>query len=401
MRLPLLVVPTVLLVACGGTEPTQPVSIELVSGSGQTGIRGAELDDPIVVRVLGDGNQPFQGAIVSFTQSGFVLGFDTTDAAGLTQFAWTLTANTGSVTLSAEVAGLPPVLIPATALDPCLIDNPYVYGNAGTGELSSIDCLDGAQFFIDYHGFVFPGGAGEFLLSSGVMDTWIQLEDEDGELVAYNDDIDPGVITNSRVKAFLVDGVDYRFGATTFGSFETGAYTFSSAPATPDVTGCEEAWVVRGVTLNQTIAAGDCTAGAGQADVYSFVLPPNQSATIRMTSTAVDAFLHLESRFDGLLLEDDNSGGGTDARIVMPGDPSIGRIVDIWAGTAAAGQSGAYTFTVVNGTSGVSGVTAPSFPGTRDVRRLRERRWLSLLRPRPGDAPQKRGGFRVSGGPGW
>lgn len=394
MRLPLLVVPTLLLVACGGTEPSQPISIELVSGSGQTGVRGTALADPIVVRVLGNGNQPFQGAIVSFTQGGFVLGFDTSDAAGLAQLAWTLGLSTGNVTLEAEVAGLPPVVVPATALDPCLIDNPYVYGSPGSGELSAVDCLDGAQFFIDYFGFVFPGGAGEFLASSGVVDTWIQLEDENGILLAYNDDIESGVITNSRLKAFLLDGVDYRFGVTSFGPFETGAYTLSSGPAAADVTGCEEAWVVRGVTLNQSLADGDCIAGAGLADMYSFVLPPNQSATIRMTSTAVDPFLHLESRFDPLILDDDNSGGGTDARIVLNGDPTIGRIVDIRAGTAAAGQVGAYTLTVVNGTSGVSGASAPSFPGTRELRRLRERRWLSLLRPRPGAAPHKHGGFR-------
>mgnify|MGYP000010220223 CR=1 FL=1 len=80
----------------------------LVSGGGQSAAPGAQLPQPIVVRVSDGFANPVAGAIVGFaTSNGAVsAAADTTDAAGLASVSWTLAPTVGAQSLSVTAPGL-------------------------------------------------------------------------------------------------------------------------------------------------------------------------------------------------------------------------------------------------------------------------------------------------------
>lgn len=78
--------------------------------------------------------------------------------------------------------------------------------------------------------------------------------------------------------------------------------------------------IVSGRTVNGTIAATDCSFGDDTyLDVFKFTLAVSTSVDVLLRSTAFDAYLFIYSLDEnGALVkraEDDNSGGGTDARL--------------------------------------------------------------------------------------
>src|SRR5262245_34557201 len=57
---------------CGddGVEPSAPTTIEMVAGSGQSGVVGQQLAQPLVVRVLDQSGNPVAGVVVTWTAQG-------------------------------------------------------------------------------------------------------------------------------------------------------------------------------------------------------------------------------------------------------------------------------------------------------------------------------------------
>lgn len=363
-----------MLAACGGgTDAPGPATIEIVSGDGQQAPRGTVLAQPVVVRVLGGDNQPFAGAVVAFTSLTDV-GFsvrDTTDAAGLAQASWVLGSSIGGQSLRAEVTGVAPLTISAVSVDPCLYNYSHTFGTSVTATLQSIDCVEFGAF-IDYYGFTFPANAvsGVFRTTAS-FDAFMQLEDMQGNIIAFNDD--DGVTLNSSIRAFLVPNVQYRAGPTSFLGSEVGPYLMSSALGPADLAACLEAWTVRGVTLTQQVTNNDCldTATGKRSDALLFIMHPGQSATVTLRSTALDAFLTVLIGGQAVTtVTDDNSGGGTDAQIMVPAplQPTL-YLVD--AGSVSGGP-GAYTLTITpTGSAAPPAVAAPAVAGQLRAQRTK------------------------------
>ena len=118
------------LPACGGDGPTPPeqrvpAALEVVSGGGQTGAAGAELADPVRVRVTDARGRPVPGASVTFavTQGGGSVEPSTaaTDADGRAETRWTLGPQAGqaqalgAAVFAAGGAGAPLAQASATA----------------------------------------------------------------------------------------------------------------------------------------------------------------------------------------------------------------------------------------------------------------------------------------------
>jgi uncharacterized protein YjdB len=71
-----------------------------------------------------------------------------------------------------------------------------------------------------------------------------------------------------------------------------------------------------GQTISGALSASDCTLKDGSyADVYKLVVSSSQTVQITMTSSAFDPFLVLYGSDGSVIATDDNSGGGTTARI--------------------------------------------------------------------------------------
>ncbi len=100
-------------------ERTSVLTLEMVSGDGQTGVAGTVLDDPIVVRLVDEEGDGVSGRAVTWvvtTGGGSVSpGTSDTDGNGLASTSWTLGAQSGENELSAVVSGVGVVSFTATA----------------------------------------------------------------------------------------------------------------------------------------------------------------------------------------------------------------------------------------------------------------------------------------------
>jgi hypothetical protein len=92
------------------------------------------------------------------------------------------------------------------------------------------------------------------------------------------------------------------------------------------------------------LALGDCefTGDESYVDVYEITLGAPATIQIDMVSADLDAYLGLFDVSGAFIAEDDNSGGGRNARIVS--QLNAGRY-RIWANTTAGATSGAYSVT--------------------------------------------------------
>ena len=128
--------------------------------------------------------------------------------------------------------------------------------------------------------------------------------------------------------------------------------------AAPWPSNCIQA-IAAGQTINGVLTTSDCSyyftadpAKLYYTDVYAFSGTAGQQIAITMTSSAVDAWLDLYDVNDvtaTAIAVDDDGGGGTNARIPAGGGwftlPAT-RTYYIWANTAVANQTGAYSLTV-------------------------------------------------------
>jgi subtilase family serine protease len=105
------------------------------------------------------------------------------------------------------------------------------------------------------------------------------------------------------------------------------------------------------IQLGQTVAgrlipsapAGHCRSGI-PADRWEFTLAATTTITVEADSTAFDTYLCLLNSTNGAITTDDNSGPGTDARIVYQNLPVGTYYIEVSSSSGAGG--GAYTLTL-------------------------------------------------------
>jgi hypothetical protein len=104
--------------------------------------------------------------------------------------------------------------------------------------------------------------------------------------------------------------------------------------------------IALGATMTGVLGAGDCEVllDGSLADVYELTLAAAATVQVDLTSTELDPYVGVFSATGTLLAQDDNSGGGTSARVTV--SLAAGRY-RIWANSARAGEKGAYGLSVV------------------------------------------------------
>lgn len=324
------------------------------SATTQTAAAGTAVAAPPSVRVNDQTGAPMAGVPVTFavTSGGGVLvgGNATTNANGIaTVTSWTLGAAAGTNTVTATVAGLAPVTFTATATgaaDPCTTAANYTLGTTVNGSLATTDCRLGSGEYLDFYSVNFPSAqAVAFNMSSTAVDAWLELYDANGNPLAFNDDRD-GSTSNAQLNVFAPSG-NYFVAGTSFNANELGAYTLSSASITGNVN-CGEYWVVPGVIINGTVANTDCDFGGYFTDEYLVALRPGQTLTVRLESTAFDAYLQLYNASGNLVAENDDGAGGTNSLLVYtyPASSTGATFFFIDASTYDTGETGSYALTV-------------------------------------------------------
>ncbi len=209
------------------------------------------------------------------------------------------------------------------AVDPCVTATPITVGQTINNSLSAAtDCLLADGTLIDFYSF--NGTAGQPISiseNSNAFDTYLYLLDDAGNVIDENDD--SGVTTDSRVP---IDGGvgtlpytgTYIIGANSFDP-STGAYSITLATDAA----CTMTPLTYNQTVNGTLATSDCPVSFGgepfYTDLYTFNGTAGQQVSIAMNSTVVNPYLVLHTPSGAGSLEDDNSGGGNNARIPTSG----------------------------------------------------------------------------------
>ena len=172
-------------------------------------------------------------------------------------------------------------------------------------------------------------------MNSTVFDTYLRILDGSGNTLAADDDSGGG--TNSLLQRPFVAGT-YRIEATSYNSGIGGAYTLALRAATSQTLP---------ISVGQTLS-GSLTASSGRsvgcsgcfADLYQFSVTSSQTLNIVLTSTAFDAFLRVLDSSGSAVATDDDSGGGSNARINRTFAAGTYRIE---ATSYNSGSTGAYT----------------------------------------------------------
>jgi hypothetical protein len=333
--------------------PAAAASITKTAGDNQSAENGTAVPIPPAVTVRDANGNPVQNATIIFsigTGGGTVSGgTQTTNASGVaTVGSWILGAPIGANTLTAAVTGLPPVTFAANTTPRAACSNrpPYTIGTAINGELSTTDCLLDGGFYIDYFpASVTPAGSYVFSQSSPTFDTFVLFYGPDNFIVGLNDDDPTTAGTNSRMRA-LLPAANYTIGATSFDPRTTGSYTVSSIRETSsNITGCEEIFVARGVTTDQTLQTTDCLFNTFYSDDMVIFLRAGQQVTISMNSAAFDTALELYNTA-GAVVASNGNRDPTTTNSQMVYTATVGDFFLIVPTSFVAGATGAYTLIV-------------------------------------------------------
>jgi hypothetical protein len=126
-----------------------------------------------------------------------------------------------------------------------------------------------------------------------------------------------------------------------------GCRDSGTEPSLQSFQNCSVAAYQLGTTVSGTLTTSDCQLtymglqSGEYVDQYGFTLGSSRGVTVTMSSTQVDSYLIIWNRATGqIVAEDDDSGGGTDARIVttLPAGNYV-----IGATTWDPGETGTYT----------------------------------------------------------
>ena len=231
--------------------------------------------------------------------------------------------------------------------------NPTAISNGQTlnGDLSSGDCTLNDGSFYDAYSFTANANQQVTITMSGNFDTYLILLAPDGTDIAEDDNgAGPSPNTNSRIPAgtglaVLPQTGTYTIYANSSAAGQTGTYSIS---LTISSSNCPTTPITIGGTANGALATTDCRLPADGSflDAYTFSGTQGQQVAATLTSTSFDAFLLLLAPNGAALASDDNSAGGTNARI--PGAtgfftlPTTGTYT-IYANSAQPSQTGNYT----------------------------------------------------------
>ena len=274
----------------------------------------------------------------------------TSNASGVaTAGSWTLGTSSGTNTLVASAAGVPSVTFSAVATAAlCGVRTDHTFGTTSSGTLSTTDCQLPDGSFADFFTTTVPTAGAYLFRESAAFDTYLLLAFPDGTTIAENND-EPENGTNSGIKALLPAG-SYLIVPGSLNPGVTGDYTISTTTTSTNVGNCEFVFAVKGISTDQNIAATDCLyptppAGPIYADVIYIFLRTGESVTLNMTSPGLDSFLELV-RGDGVrVAQNDNKDATTkDAQITYTAVQT--NYYAIYARTAVASQTGAYTLTI-------------------------------------------------------
>jgi len=215
-----------------------------------------------------------------------------------------------------------------------------------------------------YHVWTLSGKKGQRLvidMASSAFDPYLALRDEQGFLLARDDDGGEGLA--ARLHVVLPRSGRYRLVATSINNSARGWYTIAvSEWAAPDAPapGRVSATAL-GETKTGLLEPGDEQAGDGPfQDRWTFEARPGQRVRVEMSSSDLDSYLTILGPDGAVVASNDDVGGGRDAAVSFSA-PAAGRFTALASSYGDQPGFGAYRLTVGQ---------APAAHGTPDVMTL-------------------------------
>jgi hypothetical protein len=344
--------PVVFIVTTVAGPPSQMYTV----GGRQTSYGNEALS--VGIAVVDQFDNPVSGVPITFTPldgSTVSAALVNTSGFGVASTRWNVPATPGDVHLTGAAPSLAPLTFVATILPPappCASSGTLTLdGTPIAGTLDTPDCVNGISgTYFDVYILHLPAQtAFDAFMTSATVDPLLSIYEgstyESGVLAADNDDISPETL-DAGVTVIAGAG-DYVVVADEFEP-QTGNYSLSLSTASSDITGCAEVFVVSNVTLDETLSTNDCDAGSGSfGDDMIVFLREGEQLDVTMTSTAFDAklFLFGEIASNDFFVSDDNSGGGTNARLTFTAP--VTDFFELRPTSALSGKTGAYTLSIV------------------------------------------------------
>ena len=212
-----------------------------------------------------------------------------------------------------------------------------------------------------YKMYAFVGNKGDTVtadLVSDDFDTNLILADASGNFLRKDDD--GGGNCNAHFTYVLPATANYRLYANSSANDELGYYRLTlvkgSRPAATDSTcrgfGRVAGTIQIGQSVSGRLASGDLLLSSDTTFYQRWILPvqQNQTFTVDLISDEFDAYLRLARGHDEKLVDNDDGGGGCNARIVYtaPDDHPLRIIVNT---TGRARATGRFTLRVAEGES--------------------------------------------------
>ncbi|AFG38444.1 hypothetical protein [Spirochaeta africana] len=179
--------------------------------------------------------------------------------------------------------------------------------------------------------YTYQGTAGEVIRirqESTEFDTYLRISDNTGQ-IAYNDDADATTTDSEIIHYFREPGWIF-IEADSFGSFGTGRFTIAVHSLDLDTDYTPGRRLQPGDEIMGFLAPSDLQIAGRRAQEFSIEVTSGTEIDLLMRSNAFDAYLIAEAP-SGRRYEDDDSGGGLDAHLIMSAEES-----GIWRVYAAA-----------------------------------------------------------------
>jgi hypothetical protein len=160
----------------------------------------------------------------------------------------------------------------------------------------------------------------ELNADSSSLDPFVAVLDSSGATISFNDDIQPGVLKNSRL-AFATQAGDTYFVVARGFDISRGAYRLNLA-LLPDVGDTiQTAEDLGHLTANQPLAVVSVVNQAFDRDVFQFQVDGTGSTRVELSrgsgTLILDPFVTVLDSSGNVIASDDDSGPGTDSRLTF------------------------------------------------------------------------------------
>lgn len=273
--------------------PDAPTGLALHAGRGQQAAAGRSVAIPPAVKVTDGHGNPVEGAAVVFaigSGAGSITGANAlTDTAGIAAVgSWTLGTVPGINTLSATLGGVTPLVVSATAVDPCAWTEAYTIGATVSGDLDDLDCADGIERRIDRYRFTTDKQVSLALtLTTTGFTPFIRVEDTAGNTLVTQFTTSQGF-----TRALLAPG-DYVIAVQSADYKGIGNYQMNAVTVDHDVDECGGAanvFATPGTSTKGSLTAGNCTDQGGgdptwRWDRYVVRMEEGKTYTVTMSAS--------------------------------------------------------------------------------------------------------------------